>query len=123
MTWQHPLCFVPSIVVEVIHSGQTGKCRVTNEKLEKGDLRTHVYSGERRAFYLSVEGVHALAEAIDLAMKTDERGKKGVNVDEFCTIIESLSTLTQEQQASWISAIKKKKGEFFFVNSCHSFIH
>ena len=101
MTWQHPLCFTSSLVVEVVTKGATGSCKQTRVKIEKGSIRTTVRSNTAK-FYLSVAGVYNLAEAIAQAAGSSD-------IDYWCLKhIKGLACISEEYQRNWLAGLKEK---------------
>jgi len=100
MTWQHPICFVSNLDVEVVSKGVTGSCKQTRTKIEKGSVRTTVWSNTAK-FYLSIAGVYVLLEAI-----TQTAGSS--SIDQWCLEhINGLKSLPQELQHNWLAGLKE----------------
>ena len=101
MTWQHVGCFATSLDVEVVMKGATGTCKETKTKIEKGSVRTTVWSNTAK-FYLSIAGVYVLSTAVSHAAGSSD-------VDQWCLEhIKGLSSIPEELQRNWLAGLKEK---------------
>ena len=98
MTWQHPLCFVESLEVDLVDKGVTGKCKATKVKIERGELRTSVYSGNAK-FYLSLNGCSVLAEALARAVPNRNDMENWI-----IKHVSGIRDITPSQRSEWLAA-------------------
>ena len=93
--WFHPKCFISGVSVEECSKGNGGKCKITKEKIGKGDFRALIRCGSAK-FGLSLRSakrlLHPVLSSQDLSF-SDINGSKD---------------LPEKYSAQWTSGVEQQ---------------